>query len=107
MPNVPKVPMAFGMNAAVLKYWAICAARDLPEDNVATPTWSGVSEPVPVRELSHPQRTVNGNPDWRDTIPSVLHPPRIGRNAPPCRNHGSSQINEETKRCVTSLGINP
>ena len=102
IPVVPKVPMAFVLNAAVLKYFAMrsCLLRSPGMDQ--SPTRSAVSLPMPVSELSSPERTVNGAPLIALAMPLNCHPPRANccHMGEPVLPQGDSHNTDVTKLCV-------
>src|SRR5579871_3642479 len=102
IPEVPKVPIAFDLKAAVLKYFAMrsCLLR-LPS-RCQSPIRSAVSAPIPVSELSRPELTVNGAPLIALKILLNCQPTTSIRchAGAPVLPHGTSYKAELTKLCV-------
>src|SRR5215472_13420133 len=102
MPPLPNVPIAFGLNAAVLNHFAIRSCLLRPSGNCHAPITSAVSLPMPVSELSSPDNTLSGPPLIAFTIELNCQPPSAHRCHPgaPVLPHGTSHSAEEMKLCV-------
>src|SRR5215472_7793244 len=102
MPPVPNVPIAFGLNAAVLNHFAIRSCLLRPSGKLHPPITSAVSLPMPVSELSSPDNTLSGAPLMAFTIELTCQPPSIHRcqAGAPALPQGTSHSTEEMKLWV-------
>src|SRR5690242_15068068 len=77
--TLPKVPIAFGAKAALLRYWMPVLRCGLETYTCAPATTFGRSRLMPERELSAPAVMLNGRPLVTRTIGAICHPLRIRR----------------------------
>src|SRR5260370_23051246 len=105
LPELPKVPVTFGPNREVLKNFWISCACERPLSMVwlkLVPVKSARSLPTPLKELSTPLKTENGNPLCQVVIDVNSQPFRT-RGSGPCNfGPGIAQTAVKRKRCGMS-----
>src|SRR2546427_9032414 len=107
LPELPKVPIAFGTNFEVSKYCATVSPWERLPRSAVPPRKSARSRLMPVNELSRPLLIVKGKPLCQVTIEFSIQPLTTllrTRSPPTC---GSCQTFDSLKLCGTSSRETP